>query len=98
MIPYEERKAVYTEAIDANGIERQVIVAIEEMAELTKELAKSFRPGGTTLEKIVDEIADVTVMTEQLRLIFNVNTEVQERIDYKVQRLAQRIKEGQHAE
>ncbi len=94
---YEERRAVYETAIEHYGPVNQAIVAVEEMAELTKELAKSFRPEGSTLEKLVDELADVTVMVEQLRLAFHINNAVQDRIDYKVRRLAQRIKEDQHA-
>ena len=91
MIAYEERRKIYEAAIDTNGIERQIMVAVEEMAELTKELAKAFRPQGTTLEKLTDEIADVTIMMEQLRLIFGVNVSVQERMDFKVRRLQTRL-------
>lgn len=91
MIPYEARRWVYQAAIATNGIERQIMVAIEEMSELTKELAKAFRRDGTTLEKLTDEIADVTIMMEQLRLIFEVNDRVQERMDFKVRRLAQNL-------
>lgn len=91
MIPYEARRWVYQAAIATNGIERQIMVAVEEMSELTKELAKSFRRDGTTLEKLTDEIADVTVMMEQLRLIFEVNDAVQERMDFKVRRLARNL-------
>ena len=91
MIPYEVRKAVYGDAIAHYGRESQIMMAVEEMAELTKELAKAFRPAGTTREQLMDEIADVTIMMEQLRLVFDMNEEVQGRIDYKVQRLAQRI-------
>lgn len=91
MIPYEARRWVYQSAIATNGIERQIMVAIEEMSELTKELAKAFRRDGTTLEKLTDEIADVTIMMEQLRLIFEVNDRVQERMDFKVRRLAQNL-------
>ena len=91
MIPYEVRRKVYEAAIATNGIERQVIVSIEEMAELTKELAKSFRPGGTSTEKLVDEIVDVAIMLEQLRLIFDVDMQVLEHRDVKVRRLADRI-------
>ncbi len=91
MIPYEVRKVVYDAAIAHYGTESQIWMAVEEMSELLKELAKGRRPGGTTAEALVDEIADVTIMMEQLRLIFNVNQPVQDRIDYKVQRLAQRI-------
>lgn len=96
-MPYEERKTVYEQAIAHYAEGWQVMKAIEEMAELANELAKSTEPGRTTIEKIVDEIADVTIMMEQLRLIFGVNSEVQERIDYKVKRLAQRIKEARDA-
>ena len=90
-IPYEARRAVYQAAIATNGIERQTLVAIEEMAELTKELAKCFRPGGTTTEKLVDEIADVLVMMEQMQLIFDLNLQVPDRVDFKIHRLAVRL-------
>lgn len=96
MIPYEERKAVYTAAIAHYGPESRYWLAVEEMAELMKELAKGHRPGGTTSEALVDEIADVTIMMEQLRLVLNVNDDVQDRIDYKVTRLLNRMKEGEH--
>lgn len=94
MIPYEERKAVYEAAIAHYGEDSQIWVAVEEMAELMKELAKEHRPSGTTLEALVDEIADVTIMMEQLRLIFNINDAVQHRMDYKIKRLLNRIKEA----
>lgn len=90
LIPYEKRQAVYKAAIATNGESVQLWKAIEEMSELTKELAKLVC-GGATLEGLVDEIADVTVMMEQLRLIFNVNEAVQDRIDFKVARLADRL-------
>lgn len=91
MIPYEARRAVYQAAIATNGIERQIMVAVEEMAELTKELAKCFRPDGTSTERIVDEIADVLVMMEQMQLIFDVKYQVPGRVGFKVRRLAERL-------
>lgn len=92
MIPYEERREVYLAAIDHYGTENQIRKAIEEMAELTKEICKLYPGGGTTRDRMVDEIADVTIMMEQLRILFNVNSDVQERIDFKVSRLADRIR------
>lgn len=90
---YEERRPVYEAAIDHYGVDCQIWKAVEEMAELTKELCKvqNSRQVGATREAMVDEIADVTVMMEQLRIIFDVNDDVQERIGFKVHRLAQRI-------
>lgn len=98
-IPYEVRKAVYEKAISHYAEAHQVIKAVEEMAELTNELAKATTDSSrTTLEKIADEIADVTIMMEQLAIMFNINQHVQDRIDYKVKRLAQRIEEHQEEE
>lgn len=91
MITYAERRDVYLAAIEKYGSDCQIWKAVEEMSELTKELCKLQNGGGATRESIVDELADVTVMVEQLRILFNVNDDVQERIDFKVQRLAGRI-------
>ena len=90
-IPYEGRKAVYEAAIDCYGTENQLWKAVEEMAELTNEIAKSYRPDRASREALVDELADVTIMVEQLRLIFGVNDAVQDRMDFKVRRLADRV-------
>ena len=90
-IGYEDRKKVYEQAISLYGAEAQIHMVIEEMSELTKELCKSFRPGGTTLDKIADECADVTIMLEQLRIIFDMNDQVCEHMDAKVERLMGRI-------
>lgn len=90
---YEERRPVYEAAIAHYGMDSQIWMAVEEMSELTKELAKLHRPSGATLGDLADEIADVTIMLEQLRIMFGVNGIVQNRMGYKVQRLAQRIRE-----
>lgn len=90
-IPYEERVEVYRQAIDTYGVDAQVLMAIEEMSELTKELCKVFRSGGTTNDKIADEVADVTIMLEQLRIIFELNDAVCEHMDAKIARLKERL-------
>ena len=38
-----------------------------------------------------DELADLTIMLEQLRMIFGVNDAVCERMDYKILRLQARL-------
>lgn len=89
-ISYLSRKKVYEAAIDKYGIKPQLMMVIEEMSELTKALCKYFR-GQEDLEAIADETADVTIMLEQLRLIFNLNDAVCRHMDQKVQRLADRL-------
>ena len=92
-ITYAERKAVYEQAIAEYGPMNQIIKAIEEMAELTKELCKlSVNDPKYSVEGIAEEIADVTIMLEQLRLIFHINAEVCAVMDAKVKRLEGRLK------
>ena len=56
-IPYDERVAIYKQAVDAYGARAQVMMVIEEMSELTKEICKHFR-GRPNIEAMADEIAD----------------------------------------
>ena len=89
---YEERRPVYESAIACYGMDSQVWMAVEEMSELTKELAK-LRRGRTTLNDLADEIADVTILMEQLRIMFGINELVNHRMEFKIRRLEQRIAE-----
>ena len=89
-IPYEERKRVYETAVDRWGIKPQLLMVLEEMSELQKEICKCFR-GANNLEAIAEETADVTIMLEQIRLIFGSNEMVCEAMDRKVTRLAERL-------
>ena len=86
----DERREIYRAALHKWGAEAQSMKAIEEMSELTKEICKlGFRQGD--LECLADEIADVTIMMEQLRLIYNINDKVCEHMDYKLTRLKSKI-------
>ncbi len=90
-IDYETRECVYNDAIDKFGDRAQIIVAVEEMSELTKELCKYLNDRQDDTYSIAEEIADVTVMMEQLRIIFECNDDVCEQMDFKIERLSKRI-------
>lgn len=77
-------------AINLFGVDNQLNVAIEEMSELTKEICKTKR-GFHNENEVADEMADVYIMLEQLKIIFGNDIVVKERIDYKVSRLNSRI-------
>lgn len=89
-ISEQERKATYKVALRKWGIDSQVMMAVEEMSELTKEICKLFRGQGT-MEALADEIADVTIMLEQLRQIYNISDMVEDHIDMKIHRLQERL-------
>ena len=83
--------------VAAYGKNAQVDMAIEEMSELTKALCKERRyelVKGTHAEahaNVIEEIADVLIMCRQLLIIFDRDEEIQAEINYKIQRLKQRL-------
>ena len=88
---------ILQEAIATYGTAAQVDMAIEEMSELTKALCKERRTQlvlGTHAEahaNVIEEIADVAIMLKQLIMIFDKDNEIQKEVDYKIDRLEQRL-------
>lgn len=79
--------------INTYGTKNQEDKAIEELAELQKAILKHREHNNCETEKsIVDEIADVSIMLEQLKIIYSCAKEVEKRIDYKIDRQIKRIK------
>ena len=64
-------------AVKTFGAESQTMIAIEEMAELTKELCK-FSRGRMNQYNIAEEIADVQIMLEQMIILYDCREEVEE--------------------
>lgn len=91
MIPYSERCKTYTNAMLAFGEQNQLIVAVEELSECQKEICKILR-GGEDYRHLSEEVADATIMLEQIRLMFNINDCVCNFMDEKIKRLDSRVK------
>ena len=89
-ITYEERKQVYDAALGKWGAKMQATVAIEEMSEVIKEITKMLR-GELDREHMAEEIADATIMLEQLRQMLNINDSVDSWMDYKIAALKRRV-------
>jgi len=94
-MPYDERAEAYEEIISYYGAGRQIFKAIEELAELAKELVKM---EDQDTDNITEEIADVTIMLEQLRLIFDCNEDVKEVMHRKISRTLDRMLDEDEAE
>ena len=60
-------KELYIKAVAKWGVPAQLLMAIEEMSELTKEILKFLRKKESN---IIEELVDVEIMLEQLKLIF----------------------------
>lgn len=74
------------EAVNLYGKDAQLVIAIEELSELTKELCKDKRGIGVP-EHIAEEVADVSIILQELILIYGNEKEVEEWRQKKIERL-----------
>ena len=82
--------AVFHQAIETYGPQHQTMMAMEEMAELAKELCKAYRGLGN-VEHIAEEIADVQITLEQMIILYQCQGMVERIRAEKVKRLLERL-------
>lgn len=82
----EEEKELYELAIKKWGKDLQLIMVMEEMSELTKELSKHLR-NGYNFNNIAEEVADVEIMLEQIKVVFSFPRRVEWHKEKKLKRL-----------
>lgn len=85
--------SIMGDAITVFGEDAQQDKLLEEMAELQKEILKH-RLGEDNLVHISEEIADVEIMLEQMKLIFCCAGRVKAIRNSKLRRLEERVKEA----
>ena len=88
----KNEETVFSTAILNYGETSQIHMALEEMSELAKELCKAMRYSKQKYKsKVAEEVADVEIMLEQIKMIFGINEDVEMwRLD-KVVRLKERL-------
>lgn len=94
-----KNKKLYKKNIKINGEKSQIIKCIEELSELTKELAKvafnsKFETNIDIIKKISEEIADVKITLKQIGIIFDNKKEIKRAKKYKLKRLKERVKKN----
>ena len=69
----------------------QMVVAIEEMSELTKEITKSLR-GKVDTSHLLEKYVDVVIMLEHVKIYFGLNDEKIEKVkNEKLKRTQERM-------
>ena len=102
ILPEIKNPEVLEDAIARYGAPAQIDMAIEEMSELTKALLKNRRnyaaitadERGRLREAIIEEAADVIITVSQVIMIYAEPGEIQNAVDFKIDRLRERLKEG----
>lgn len=85
-----ERHELYNQAIKQWGNNSQMDMCIEECAELIQAISKMKRPNrmaGQALKNLCEEIADVEIMLEQIRLIVHKDGLIDNIKDEKLEKL-----------
>lgn len=91
-MPTDQELAIMLRAIEAWGEDSQMKMLLEEMSELQKEICKSWR-GANNVDHIAEEIADVEIMLDQLKLMTGSVDKVKTFREQKLRRLEQRLDE-----
>ena len=69
-----------------------LVITMEELSELQKEVSKGIRGKGNKLD-IIEEMADVMISIEYIKSIYNINDkEIQKAMNIKLDRLSENIK------
>ena len=82
---------VLREAIERYGEDAQLLMVLEEMSELAKEICKRKRGKANEME-IAEEAADVRIMLRQLEMILQDGDKVRAFERTKIERLRERLK------
>ena len=77
---------IYKKLREQNGDSYQLVVAIEELSELAKEITNCLRNKGN-IDHLAEEVADVEIVVDQVKQIFNVQKKVELKRLFKLQRL-----------
>ena len=89
------RKKILTQAIIQWGPKSQEDMVVEECAELLKALMKFRRSNSLSAKKclleMADEIADVEIMLEQLKIMHELHENVESIKVFKLKRLIERL-------
>ena len=88
----DKQKKMIDKILAHHGFENQLIKTVEELSELTTAIVQYYNkgPGESRLRGVQEEIADVYIMLEQIRKQFMSREELDNWINYKITREAER--------
>ena len=91
----QTEKDLYERNIQYHGIEQETTIAMEECSELIKAISKCKRYGCVDKyrDNLIEEIADVLIIINELQLIYDIsNNDIENIKKYKIDRMDYRIK------
>ena len=82
---------ILKKALDFWGEKAQMLMVVEEMSELTKEILKNVNRSQNNIDEIAEETADVEIMLEQLKENYRITEKVKTYKEEKIKLIEQRL-------
>lgn len=82
---------VLKRALETWGEEAQMLMVVEEMSELMKEVLKNINRKKNNIDEIIEETADVEIMLEQLKENYQIAEKVEAYKTEKIKLIAKRL-------
>ena len=82
---------VLKRALETWGEEAQMLMVVEEMSELMKEILKNINRKKNNVDEIIEETADVEIMLEQLKENYQIADKVEAYKNEKIKLIAKRL-------
>lgn len=89
----EQQLKIIGTALGTYGLNSQMTMLVEETGELLNAIGKWAR-GRVTSKEVITELADVSIMVEQMAIHFGYAEYIKER-DRKIQRLKERLNKSE---
>lgn len=89
----DEQHRIFNEAMNLWSYTNQLFMVMEECGELLNVLAKAKRGRGVSREEIITELADVSIMVEQMAFFYGWKDFLIEK-ERKLQRLKERVEKS----
>ena len=74
-------------ALTTWGKHRQIMMLLEEMSELQKEVLKNINREQDNIDALAEETADVLIMLDQLMDMYHIRENVAKQAEFKVNRI-----------
>ncbi len=84
---------VLKRALETWGEQAQMMMVVEEMSELMKEILKNVNRHKENINQIIEETADVEIMLEQLKENYHIEEKVKDYKAEKIKMIEQRLNE-----
>lgn len=77
---------------DMYGKEPQLVMLMEECGELIQACSKQLRRKDKSINNLIEELADVRIMIEQIEHLYGIKSFVEDEMNYKLIRQLERMK------